>query len=48
MARPLWKTFNLSSKEAEAGGSLSARPPWSREWVPRQPEKFLKSQTNKK
>jgi hypothetical protein len=29
--------FNPSTREAEAGGSLSSRPAWSTEWVPGQP-----------
>jgi hypothetical protein len=29
--------FNLSTREAEAGGFLSSRPAWSTEWVPGQP-----------
>jgi hypothetical protein len=29
--------FNPSTREAEAGGFLSSRPPWSTEWVPGQP-----------
>jgi hypothetical protein len=31
-------TFNLSTREAEAGWSLRSRPSWSTEWVPGQPE----------
>jgi hypothetical protein len=30
-------TFNPSTWEAEAGGSLSSRPAWSTEWAPGQP-----------
>jgi hypothetical protein len=30
-------TFNPSTWEAEAGGSLSSRPAWSTKWVPGQP-----------
>jgi hypothetical protein len=30
-------TFNSSTWEAEAGGSLSLRPAWSTEWIPGQP-----------
>ena len=33
--------FNPSTWEAEAGNSLSSRPAWSTEWIPRQPEKPL-------
>jgi hypothetical protein len=29
--------FNPSTREAEAGGSLSSRPAWSTKWVPGQP-----------
>jgi hypothetical protein len=29
--------FDPSTREAEAGGSLSSRPAWSTEWVPGQP-----------
>jgi hypothetical protein len=29
--------FNSSTWKAEAGGSLSSRPPWSTKWVPGQP-----------
>jgi hypothetical protein len=44
--------FNLSTWEAEAGGSLSSRPAWSTKWVPRQPglhreTLFHNKQTNK-
>ena len=28
-------TFNLSTQEAEAGGSLNSRPTWSTQGVPR-------------
>jgi hypothetical protein len=31
------QVFNPRIQEAEAGGSLSLRPVWSTEWVPRQP-----------
>jgi len=31
-------TFNTSTWETEAGGSLSSRPAWSTEWVPGQPK----------
>jgi hypothetical protein len=30
-------TFNPSTQEAKAGGSLSSRPAWSTEWVLGQP-----------
>jgi hypothetical protein len=34
-----WHThaFNLSTREAEAGGFLSSRPAWSTKWAPGQP-----------
>ena len=35
-------TFNPSTQEAEAGGSLSLRPAWSTEQVPGQPGLFQK------
>ena len=43
--------FNPSTRETEAGGSLSLRPPWPTERVPRQPElhrETLSLETNKK
>ena len=44
-------TFNPSTLEAEAGGSLSLRPAWSTEWVPGQPgihrRTLSQKQTNK-
>jgi hypothetical protein len=42
--------FNPSTWEAEAGGFLSSRPAWSREWVPGQPglhRETLSRKTNK-
>ena len=30
----LGSTFNPSTQEAEAGGSLNSRPAWSTDWVP--------------
>jgi hypothetical protein len=31
-------TFNLSTWEAEADGSLNSRPAWATQWVPGQPK----------
>ena len=33
-------TFNLSTQEAESGGSVSLKPAWSTEQIPGQPELF--------
>ena len=44
-------TFNLSTRETEAGGSLSLRPAWSTEQFPGQPglhrEMLSQTKTNK-
>jgi hypothetical protein len=43
--------FNLSTREAEAGGFLSSRPAWSTKWVPGQPGLYretLSQKTKKK
>jgi hypothetical protein len=41
-------TFNPSTQEAEAGGSLSLRPAWSTEQVPGQPGLFQKKPKGEK
>jgi hypothetical protein len=43
--------FNPSTREAEAGGSLSSKPAWSTKWVPGQPGLYretLSQKTKKK
>ena len=40
--------FNLSTREAEAGGFLSSRPTWSTKWVPGQPGLYRETLSQKK
>jgi hypothetical protein len=40
--------FNPSTREAEAGGSLSSRPAWSTEGVPGQPGLYRETLSKKK
>jgi hypothetical protein len=40
--------FNPSTREAEAGGSLSSRPAWSTKWVPGQPRLYRETLSQKK
>jgi hypothetical protein len=40
--------FNPSTWEAEAGGFLSSRPAWSKEWVPGQPGLHRETLSQKK
>jgi hypothetical protein len=39
--------FNPSTWETEAGRFLSARPAWSTEWVPGQPELYRETLSQK-
>ena len=39
--------FNPSTLEAEAGGFLSLRPAWSREWVPGQSGLYIETLSQK-
>lgn len=40
-------SFNPSTWEAEAGGSLNSRPFWSTYWVPEHPELYNRLSQNK-
>jgi hypothetical protein len=40
-------TFDPSTQEAEAGGSLRSRPAWSTERVPGQPRLYRETQSQK-